>query len=200
MVAGVPLIEWLGALLALTYLGLAMREHYGCWYAALVSSALYAKVFFDARLYTEAGLQLIFMVVAVDGVRKWRVPARGAGGLKISRMSPAEHRRRLEITIICSGVLGTVVAMTTDSDVPYLDAAITAFSVLGTILTAEKRIENWSYWIGIDAVSTVVYSYKGLYPTALLYLIYTVLAAKGLHLWRVAERSGAAGEITSNSG
>jgi nicotinamide mononucleotide transporter len=43
--------------------------------------------------------------------------------------------------------------------------------------------ENWLYWIVIDAVSVYLYLQRGLKLTALLFVVYTLLAINGYLTW-----------------
>ena len=50
-------------------------------------------------------------------------------------------------------------------------------------MVARKIIENWLYWVVIDAVSIYLYLDRGLYQTAGLYGLYIVLAVAGFIVW-----------------
>jgi len=51
-------------------------------------------------------------------------------------------------------------------------------------LLARKYVEQWWAWIGVDAVSTGLYIYKGLDFTAALYGLYTIIAIFGYFKWK----------------
>jgi nicotinamide mononucleotide transporter len=72
----------------------------------------------------------------------------------------------------------------TDSPVPYLDAVSTSLSIVATWMLARKILENWLLWIVADLISTGLYIYKGLWPTTVLFLVYTVLAVVGYFQWK----------------
>jgi nicotinamide mononucleotide transporter len=72
----------------------------------------------------------------------------------------------------------------TNSDVPLADGFLTSLSILATFYTAKKIIQNWLIWIIADVLYTVLFFYKELYITALLYLILVVLAIYGLIQWK----------------
>ena len=71
----------------------------------------------------------------------------------------------------------------TDSDLPGWDAFTTALSFTATWMLARKKLENWLVWIVVDAVSAVIYVYKGLYATSVLFLFLTGLAWVGYRQW-----------------
>ncbi|MGB9108857.1 MAG: nicotinamide mononucleotide transporter family protein, partial [Telluria sp.] len=79
----------------------------------------------------------------------------------------------------------------TDTDVPHMDGFLTAGSLLGTLLAARKKVENWHVWIAVDVLYVGLYVYKGLHLTAVLYAVFVVMAALGLRTWAQAAREGA---------
>ena len=176
-------LELTAALLALAYVLLAIKEDRKCWYAAILSSALYIAVFYDARLYLEAGLQIFFIVLAFLGLKKWHSTTKESES-KVHYISFKKHFVLIGLTTCVSICLGFIIAQNTNSDLPYLDALITCFSVMTTYLVADKVIENWLYWIIIDAVACIVYFYKGLNLTAILFFLYIILAIRGYQQWK----------------
>ena len=57
--------------LALAYIALAMRQSRLCWVAAIISAAIYIAIFTEVKLYMEAGLQLIYIAMAIVGWIFW---------------------------------------------------------------------------------------------------------------------------------
>jgi nicotinamide mononucleotide transporter len=51
-------------------------------------------------------------------------------------------------------------------------------------MVARKVLENWLYWIGIDSVAAALYWSQGLQATAVLFVLYVVIAARGYLAWR----------------
>ena len=72
----------------------------------------------------------------------------------------------------------------TDSNVPWLDSFTTALSIIGMWMLARKYAEQWWAWVGVDAMSTGLYIYKGLDFTAALYGLYTIIAIFGYFKWK----------------
>ncbi len=77
----------------------------------------------------------------------------------------------------------------TDSDVPYWDSFTTASAFVGMWLMANKKVENWIFWIITDLVSVPLYFYKGLILTSFQFLFFTVLATIGLIAWIKSSRT-----------
>lgn len=156
------------------------------WPLAIASSALYALLFLDSRLYGEACLQLLFIAMALWGWAQWR-RGRGLAGNKALRVHSLGSRGRLWVlglTLAAWPLLGLLLSQVTDSDVPYLDALPTVGSITGTLLLGRKLIENWPVWIAVNLVSIILFAVKGLWLTVALYAVFAVLAVVGWRAWR----------------
>ena len=77
----------------------------------------------------------------------------------------------------------------TDASYPFWDASVAMLSVAGQILMTRRYLENWWWWIAVNAASIPLYIVKDLNLTAGLYALFLVLAAAGLLQWRKAGRS-----------
>ena len=64
------------------------------------------------------------------------------------------------------------------------DSLGTLASLYATWLLARRIIDTWAWWIVIDAGLAVLFAQQSLWPTAVLYLAYAVLAAIGWRQWR----------------
>ena len=53
-------------------------------------------------------------------------------------------------------------------------------------MVARKVLENWLYWIVINAVSIYLYIDRGLDQTAAMFALYLVLATLGFYAWKKA--------------
>jgi nicotinamide mononucleotide transporter len=184
-------LELLGFVLSVATVVLTiLRNHWG-WFFAIVSSATYGVVFFDARLYGDAGLLGVFIAASVWGWWQW---LRGAVGkpLPVTRLARAGWIAALAGWALGFVVLSAFLKAYTDTDVPHMDGFLTAGSLLGQLLTAKKKIENWHTWIVVDVLYVGLYVYKGLHLTAILYAVFVVLAVLGLRAWTAAARADAA--------
>ena len=75
----------------------------------------------------------------------------------------------------------------TGDPMPVADAFCTSLSIVAMVWLSKSFIQQWILWIIIDAVYVGLFIYQGLYPTALLYFIYTLSAVYGYFHWK---RSG----------
>ncbi len=161
-----------------------LRVHPVGWPLAIVASAAYGLLFAQNKLYGEAGLQLVFIALALWGWWQWlRGTAASGGALQVGHMRPRQRVQALAATLLAWPLLGLLLARTTDSDVPYFDSLPTVASITGQLLLARKRVENWPTWVAVNVVSVALFAYKGLWLTAVLYGIFTVLALWGWRHW-----------------
>lgn len=181
--------ELLAAGLALVYLVLAMRQNPWCWPAAFVSTLIYTLLFWDLSLLMESLLNGYYLVMAVYGWYAWtrgaKDPAKhSTTTLGITRWPLGRHLTIIGLLTLVSLSLGYLMATYTHADFAYLDTFTTVFSVFTTWLVAKKVLENWLYWLVIDAASIYLYLQKGLFPTVILFTIYCFLAVLGYLQWR----------------
>jgi len=181
-------IEVAAFVVSLWMVGCEMRVHPLAWPLAMLSSLAYALLFADSKLYGEASLQLFFVAMSAWGWWQWR---RGRGraddpgvALRVHALPRRTGLVALALTLAAWPLLAAVLACCTDSTVPWLDALPTVGSILGTWLLGRKFIENWWTWIAVNAFSVVLFGYKQLWLTVILYAIFTVLSVAGLSAWR----------------
>jgi nicotinamide mononucleotide transporter len=184
-------LELISFVLSIATVLLNIRRIHWAWLFAIVSSATYGIVFFEARLYGDAGLQAVFIVASVWGWYEW---LRGKGEddkpLVVTRLGRAGWTWSLAGWALGFVLLSWFLHAYTDTDVPHMDGFLTAGSLLGTLLGGRKKVENWHVWIAVDVLYVGLYIYKGLHLTAVLYGLFVIMAALGLRTWARAAREG----------
>jgi nicotinamide mononucleotide transporter len=147
--------------------------------------SLYLYIFFITKLYSDAGLQVFFLVMQFYGWYHW---TRGRVEHATS-LSPVQRLSRRGWILTALGVaagtatLGTVMHRFTDAALPYPDAFTTTLSVIAQFQLTRKILENWTLWIIADIVYIGVYTSKDLFWTAGLYVVFLVLCIKGYRDW-----------------
>ena len=175
-------LELIAVLLAFAMILCNIVELHWGWALAALSSVLYFFLFWSQRLYGDALLQVVFVLLALWG---WSVWLRGTAGAPLP-VTCLPMRQRL--TLAWMGSLlwlstGAVLLNFTDTDVPWWDAFPTAFSLLGQYLLAHKRLENWAVWIIVNMVAAGLFAWKALWLTCLLYLVFIALSVVGWRTW-----------------
>jgi nicotinamide mononucleotide transporter len=186
------LLEIVAVLVSVATVALTIARALLCWPVGLLSVALYAKVFFDARLYSDMLLQGFFALMMVYGWIGWRRDQAQSGAVRVADgLSWRGWLAGLSAGALGTVLLGGVMARFTDAAVPWLDAGLTSYSLVAQYWTARQRVANWWLWIGVDLVYTGLFLWKALYLTAGLYAAFVVMAVLGLRRWQGAARAAA---------
>jgi nicotinamide mononucleotide transporter len=175
--------------LGVLYLLLAIRQNIWCWPAALVSVLLSLVLFYEARLYMEAALQVFYVAMALYGWQQWRAGRRGhaaraADDLPVSVWSARQHALAIGATLLMSAMFGWALAANTDAAFPYLDSFTSIAAIVTTYMVAKKILENWIYWFVIDGIGVYLHAARGLYLYAALFVLYLFLVVAGFVRWR----------------
>lgn len=176
--------EWLIFITALLYVLLAAIENVWCWLFGILSSALSVYLCYTGQLFLESGLSVFYVVIGIYGWYQWLYGSKEKAELEIVSFALIKNARLLLIGGIIWLPLGLISSRYSTQVMPYLDAFITAFSIVATWMTAKKILENWLYWIAIDSLAIILYASRDFYLLALLYFIYTLLALAGYIKWR----------------
>jgi len=176
--------EVAAVLLALAYLVLAIRENSACWIAAIFSTSIYIVLMFQVGLYMESALQLFYIAMAVYGWYSWTHGEGPGHRLPVTSWKPVQHIFPLLAILVFSTVSGYLLSQFTEAAMPYLDSFTTWGAIVTTWMVARKIIQNWHYWFVIDSVSVYLYVSRGLWLTALLFVLYLVLIVIGYREWR----------------
>lgn len=182
------LLEVAAVVFAMAYLLLAVRENVLCWLFAFLSTAIYTVLFWDVSLLMDSALNVYYMTMAVYGWYEWT--RGGSNGddaphpLAVRAMSARQHALVIAAIAILSISSGYLLSEHSNAAWPYIDSFTTWASVITTYLVARKYLQNWLYWIVIDAVSAPLYVERGLHLTALLFVAYVVISVVGYFKWR----------------
>lgn len=182
--------EILGTVLGLVGVGLMIRQNIWAWPVGLIQVAVYAWVFYDAKLYSDAILQIFFFGLQAYGWAHWLRRGSAAGQeLPVTRLGPAAIFRWIALGAVATAAWGELMRRTTDAALPRWDAFIFVFSLIAQWLQAKKRLENWAGWMAVNVVAVGVCWAKGLQLTAALYGVFFGMAVAGHVAWRRARRA-----------
>jgi len=187
------LLEWLAAGLGVINVFLVVRRSVWNYPFGLVMVALYFFVFAEAKLYSDALLQIFFFVVQLYGWANWVRARSQAGEVPVGRLSARERILWALGTVIASLAWGLLMARYTDAARPIVDAFVAGTSISAQMLMARRKIENWVLWILVDIVAIGLYASRDLYATSALYFLFLLLSIAGLVGWRRALPGAQAG-------
>ena len=180
-------VEIIAAALGLFGIGLQIKQSHWYWLTSILMVTLYIYVFYQSKFYADMSFQFYYLIVSIYGWYLWLTKSEKSDSetkYTVNRL----NSKQLTISLLISSVLFVAIYFIlkrfTDSPIPVGDAFTTALSITATWLLAKKYLENWLFWIVVDAVSTALYIVKGLYPTAILFTVLTIMAVVGYFKWR----------------
>ncbi|KVM89242.1 nicotinamide riboside transporter PnuC [Burkholderia stagnalis] len=188
-------LEIAGVIVSALAIWLTAKRRMLCWPVGLASVALYGWIFFDAKLYSDMLLQGAFAVLQVYGWRRWLAQRDGAAAgdhaahgavVPVSSVTATKVLPDLLAAVVGSALLGGIMARWTDAALPFVDASLTAFSLVAQYWTARRYIASWGLWIVVNVVYVGMFIVKELYLTAGLYALFIGLAVVGWRDWRNA--------------
>jgi len=179
------MLEKIAVAFGLANVYLTVRQNIWCWPVGVVMVSLYIYIFFITKLYSDALLNVFFLVMQFYGWYHWT-----RGGVEhskslaaVTRLTGVQWAWTAAGTAGGTAALGTVMHAFTDASLPYPDAFTTTLSVIAQFLLTRKVLENWTLWIVADIVYIGVYTVKSLYWTAGLYVIFLALCIQGYREW-----------------
>ncbi len=180
------LLEIIAITAGLLNVYLAARANIWNYFFGALMVSLYMLIFFEAKLYADMCLQVVFFVFQFYGLYQWLYGGDAHKKLNVRRAD----KKIYAIVAVSSGILFIAIAFIlsryTDSNTVYLDAFTTALSLVAQWMLSKKWLENWLLWIVVDLVSIKMYLFKNLYPTAALYGLFLLICVMGYYRWRKA--------------
>lgn len=179
-------IEFLGAILGIAYIFFSIRQNILTWPVGLLTSALYVWVFFVSKLYADMGLQMYYVAISIYGWYEWKKgdPKTHSESIKVSRINWKLAVILIIVSLLLFVLIWFILKNYTDSNVPVADSLATSLSIVATWMLARKILEHWLVWIFVDLFSIGLFWYKELYPTVVLFSVYTIMAIVGYFEWK----------------
>jgi len=177
-------LEVVAAVIVLLSIWLATKENIWYYPTGLVALVLYTWVYYEAKLYAEAVLQIVCFGLMLYGWYEWLY-----GGARKTELPVTKTPRWAWIAGIVTGLITSAMVIAiqleyTDNPAPYVDSSLLVWSLVAQWMTARKWLENWILWLIINTVSVPLYIARDLAPTAVLYIGLWLLAILGYRDWR----------------
>jgi nicotinamide mononucleotide transporter len=185
----VSVSELVGFLTGVWCVWLTVRARISNFPVGLANDAFFLILFLEARLFADASLQIVYLVLGVAGWWAWLQARPQRTKLVVSAASPLMLAACVPATVAITAILWPILQGAHDV-APFLDALTTALSLVAQTLLNLKRIQNWWAWMVADVIYVPLYISKNLYLTALVYLLFLALCGAGLREWRRALRPG----------
>lgn len=193
-------LEWLAAVLGLISVLLSKRGNIWVFPVGLCSTALYVYLLWKWQLFGDMLINAYYSAMSVYGWVNWSQHS-ASHKVKIETTSAREWGKLAVIGLASFVFVGAVyyVKPWINNDfsmenvqlgfahfvwTDWTDMFTTGLFLIGMLLMAKRKIENWLVWIVADAISVPLYFYKGLMFTSLQYLLFTMVAVLGYVSWK----------------
>ena len=190
------LVELIGTVFGLACVYLTAKEKVLCWPVGIVNIIFFFFLFYQSQFYSDMYLQIYFLVMSIYGWWMWTHPVKNnkdkKNELKVTDLSKKNLIIILSLsaaTIIINGFLMTKIHIVLPeyfpepAAYPFGDAFTSVLSIVATVLLARKKRESWLMWIAVDSVAIVLYFRRGIILTAILYIIFGIIATFGYINW-----------------
>ena len=177
-------VEIFGAIFGFLSVYFTIRQNIWCWYFGLLQVTLYCFVFYTSKLYSDMILHVIYIFLQFYGWYNWKYGGSNKSTLRVTLLTNTMFW--IGLTVLVTALLGYVMQTKTDASFPYEDAFITVASLVAQYLMIKKILQSWLFWIIVDVVAIIIYAYKDLYFTTVLYVLFLVMAVMGYLEWKKA--------------
>lgn len=185
-------LDIITTLLGLVYIYLEYRASIWLWLVGIIMPALDIALYWTHGLYGDAGMAVYYTIAAIYGYLVWTFGKKRKadqslseqGDLPITSMPKRLYAPAALFFAVAWGLTWYILKTYTNSTVPVLDGFTNALSFVGLWALARKYIEQWFFWIIVDAVCCYLYVGKGIPFKAGLYGLYVVIAVAGYFKWK----------------
>lgn len=177
------LIEWLGFITGGVCVWLTVRQNIWNWPIGIANSAFFLILFWQAHLFADSTLQILYIVLGFVGWYWWL-----KGGPNKTALRPRFIGYIHMLILAAIGVIATILFtnyLTSINDAaPVWDALTTVGSLIAQYMLTRKYIENWFVWLAMDAIYMPLYWFKDLHLTAIIYAVFFAMCVAGFLQWR----------------
>ena len=180
-------LDIITTILGLIYIWLEYKASIALWIVGIIMPALDIVLYWQHGLYGDAAMACYYTVAAIYGYCIWKFcrkrNQREGEPMPVTHMRKSLYLPTLVFFLLAWAATWYVLTTWTNSTVPCLDAFTNALSFVGLWTLARKYVEQWLFWIIVDAVCTYLYISKGIPFKAGLYALYVIIAIAGWKKW-----------------
>src|SRR3954451_20208444 len=175
--------ELLGFVTGIACVALAVAQRIETFPIGIANNLFFIVLFVDARLFADAALQVVYIVLGAMGWWAWATRARGPRDVSRAGLGLLGATT---VAVVAGTLVLVPVLRAAHGAAPGWDAATTSMSLGAQLLLNLKRLETWYVWIAVDVIYVPLYFSRDLNLTALVYVVFLALCVQGWRQWRVA--------------
>ena len=177
------MIELLASIFTLICVYLTNKRSILNWPIGILGIIFYSIVFFQAKLYADFILQIIFVIQSIFGWINWN-KNKVNNVIKINKLTFNEIIYIFIFYVFLSGLTTYLLFNFTNASLPYWDSQLMTLSLIANYLLIKRKLENWIIWILVDINYIFMFIYKNLYFSSVLYFILLIIAISGFINWK----------------
>lgn len=187
--AGAALLDQINFAIGVAGVWLMVRRSLWAFPVGMLAVAVQGLLFFRTRVYADALLQVFFFVTLGWGWWHWVKHRGSAPELPVTALGWRERAWAIASAAALTVVAALALRQWTNAIMPWRDAAIAALQVVGQVLQARKKLENWAFFTAANLIAIPAYWSAEMAYTAFLFLIYLGLGLSGWRAWGKALRA-----------
>jgi nicotinamide mononucleotide transporter len=176
-------LEMAGFGVTLVSVWLVIKELRSGWLWSVLSALIYLFIYWDAKLYSDAELQLLYIAVGVYGFINWNKRKKDVPIIKV--ISTSAFLSYILIVLFSAAAWGSFHSLVTDASLPYLDALLASTCIVAQWMMARKYFQCWYLWIFAGVGYIWMYIAKDLVVTTILYIILLLITFYGYWKWKM---------------
>lgn len=182
--------QWAASAFSLIYIFFAVRNNPICFIFGVIGCGLWSyESFVNLNLKFDGFLQLFYVMMSFWGLYQWKYGGTQKTELPIQQLPRMYHVVIIIVGVFLSLLIGELGRRFLDTNLPILDAATTAFSILATFLLVQRYKSNWIYFIICNMVYVYIYGMQEAWTFVGMMAVYTIMAFIGYYNWNVKEEN-----------
>jgi len=203
-------LELIAAIFGIISVYYAKKENILVFPTGIVSTALYVYLLTQWVMYGDLIINIYYTIMSVYGWYMWSKIVEGDQHIPISRTDFLDKLKAFGIFVFTAifvvvvyryyevmpklgftesinyayGKITSGSLLEFRKATPYLDTFTTGAAFAAMWLMANKKLENWLFWIAVNIVSVPMYFVKGFGFTGIQYFIFLILAFLGYNAWK----------------
>ncbi|MFV0469010.1 MAG: nicotinamide riboside transporter PnuC [Dysgonomonas sp.] len=178
--------EITGALFGLLYLYFEYKADIKMWATGILMSVFYVYVYVTAGFYAFAGINIYYILAQVYGWYKWNnKDVKDNKDERPISHTPVKYYLPLSAaTLVLFLLIVFLLKFYNESSIVWGDSFITSLGIVAIWMLTQKYVEQWLPLIVANVASIFIFYHQGLYPTSILYIVYSIVSVFGYFNWR----------------
>jgi nicotinamide mononucleotide transporter len=181
-------LEYISTVSQVISVWFAQKNNVWVYPTGIIGVLLAAYLYFyisEPPLYAEGTVHIYYFAMSCYGWYMW-IQKKQDESLKypVRWTSAREWKITALVSFISWMVIFLLLNNLTDSDTPWMDSFVSAMAITAMWLMAERKIENWIFWMISNIVAIPLHIYKSFYLFAFMFLIFLIMAVYGFFQWK----------------